>query len=136
MAPEKLDRDAWVHAGLDALERGGVDVPADQARSYGALVERLRAHARGGYTWASPDSPEVYFLSGLANPTRTLFEVFDDPPNRPDDVLRILDAHGVTAIVLGAPSFSPPISPEMYAKLSARFPHAEDVGPFQLRWRD
>ena len=119
-----------------AMERGGVDVPADQARSYGALVERLRAHARGGYTWASPDSPEVYFLSGLANPTRTLFEVFDDPPNRPDDVLRILDAHGVTAIVLGAPSFSPPISPEMYAKLSARFPHAEDVGPFQLRWRD
>ncbi len=119
-----------------AMERGGIDVPVDQARSYGALVERLRVHARGGFTWASPDSPEVYFLSGLANPTRTLFEVFDDPPQRPDDILRTLDAHGVTAIVLSAPSFSPPISAELYARVSARFPHAEDVGPFQLRWRD
>jgi hypothetical protein len=119
-----------------AMQRGGIDVPKGDATTYGALVTKLRAHARGGYTWASPDSPEVYFLSGLSNPTRTLFEVFDDPPSRPEQVMRILEAHGVTAIVLSSPSFSPPLSPEMYALVSARYPHSEYVGSFQLRWRD
>ena len=119
-----------------AMERGGIEVPTGDAATYGALVAKLRSRARGGYTWASPDSPEVYFLSGLANPTRTLFEVFDDPPSRPDQVVRMLDARGVTAIVLSAPSFSPPLSPEMYTLVSARYPHSEYVGPFQLRWRD
>jgi hypothetical protein len=119
-----------------AIERGGINVPKYDAVAYGALVTKLRARARGRFTWASPDSPEVYFLSGLANPTRTLFEVFDDPPSRPDQVMRMLEAHGVTAIVLSSPSFSPPLSPEMFALVSARYPHSEYVGSFQLRWRD
>jgi hypothetical protein len=119
-----------------AMERGGIDVPTTDAKTYGALVTKLRSRARGGYTWASPDSPEVYFLSGLGNPTRTLFEVFDDPPSRPRQIMQALDTHGVTAIVLSSPSFSPPLSPEMYALVSTRYPHSEYVGSFQLRWRD
>lgn len=118
------------------MERGGVDVPVPDARNYGALVTKLRAHARGEYTWASPDAPEVYFLSGLRNPTRTLFEVFDAKPGTPDEVMRTLDSRRVTAVVLGTPSFSPPISPDMYARLSARYPHEEYVGSYLLRWRD
>jgi hypothetical protein len=119
-----------------AMDRGGIDVPAYDAATYGALVAKLRSRARGRYTWASPDSPEVYFLSGLANPTRTLFEVFDNPPSRPDQVMRMLDARGITAVVLSAPSFSPPVSAEMYALIAARYPHSEFVGPYLLRWRD
>jgi dihydrodipicolinate synthase/N-acetylneuraminate lyase len=65
-----------------------------------------------------------------------MFEVFDDSTNRSTRVLRALDAHGVTAVVLSAPSFSPPITPEMFAQLAIRYPHAQYVGPFQLRWRD
>lgn len=118
------------------MNRGGVDVPQSDARNYGALVTKLRAHARGAYTWASPDAPEVYFLSGLQNPTRTLFEVFDVHPSSPAQLMRTLDSRDVTAVVLGTPSFSPPIGPVMYALLSARFPHSEYVGNFQLRWRD
>lgn len=117
------------------LARGGIGVPqADMV--YDTLVAALRAHARGGYTWASPDTPEVYFLSGLRNPTRSLFEFFDDTTHRDARVLRLLDAHGVTAIVLSTPSFSPAISAAMYAKLVARFPYEEYVGPYQLRWRE
>ena len=118
------------------MDRGGISVPRSDAQLYGSLVTALHARARGGYTWASPDSPEVYFLSGLENPTRTLFEVFDDSPMPTDQLLRLLDARGVTAIVLSSPSFSPPISAEMYARLTARYPKAEYIGPFQLRWRD
>ena len=118
------------------MERGGIEVPRTDSILYGTLVAQLHGHARGGYTWASPDSPEVYFLSGLTNPTRTLFEVFDDSTNRTVRVLRALDAHGVTAVVLSAPVSSPPISPEMFAQLTIRYPRSQYIGPFQLRWRD
>jgi hypothetical protein len=119
-----------------ALERGGIEVPNINAAVYDSLVPMLRAHARGGYTWASPDTPEIYFLAGLRNPTRSLFEFFDDSTNRSERVLRALDAHGVTAVVLSTPSFSPPITSEMFAQLAIRYPHEQYVGPFQLRWRD
>jgi hypothetical protein len=119
-----------------ALVRGRIDVPQSQGAVYDSLVPLLRARARGGYTWASPDMPEVYFLAGLRNPTRSLFEFFDDSTNREERVLRALDAHGVTAVVLSTPSFSPAITPEMFAQLSRRYPHEQYVGPFQLRWRD
>ena len=118
------------------LERGGINVPTVHADAYETLIPVLRAHARGGYTWASPDAPEIYFLSGLKNPTRTLFEIFDTRHNN-EQVLPVLDAHGVTAIVINAlPSFSPNISPALLRQLSMRFPHEQTVGPFQVRWRE
>jgi hypothetical protein len=120
-----------------ALGRGGIQVPKVHAEAYEVLVPMLRAHARGGYTWASPDTPEIYFLSGLRNPTRSLFEFFEDSTNGTARVLRTLDAHAVTAVVLnGAPSFSPPITRDMFLQLAAKYPHARNIGPFQLRWRE
>jgi hypothetical protein len=118
------------------LERAGINVPTVHADAYATLIPVLRAHARGGYTYATPDAPEIYFLSGLRNPTRTLFEIFDTVNNH-GDVLPVLDAHGVTAIVINAlPSFSPNISPSLLSRLSTRYPHEQTVGPFQVRWRD
>lgn len=120
-----------------ALERAGIEVPQIHAAAYEALVPMLRAHARGGYTWASPDTPEIYFLAGLRNPTRSLFEFFEDSTNGNERVLRALDAHGVTAIVLNVqPSFSSAITEEMFRQLSERYPHARNIGPFHLRWRE
>lgn len=117
-------------------ERGGIQVTRTDSIVYDSLVTQLHARARGGYTWASPDAPEVYFLSGLANPTRTLFEVFDDSTNRTVRVLRTLDAHGITAVVLSSPLASPPISAEMFAQLMMRYPRSQYIGPFQLRWKE
>jgi hypothetical protein len=119
-----------------ALERGGTEIPQVHAIVYDSLIPMLRSRARGGYTWASPDTPEIYFLANLKNPTRTLFEIFEDSTNRNARVLRALDAHGVTAIVLGPPNFSPPITSEMRAQLAIRYPRKQNVGWFQLRWRE
>src|SRR5206468_3627800 len=47
------------------LERGGLDVAPGDALVYGRLVHALQLRAHGGYTWASPECPEIYFLSGL-----------------------------------------------------------------------
>ena len=119
------------------LERGGIAVPRVHAAVYQELIPALAARAHGGFTWAAPDSPEIYFLSRLRNPTRSLFEFFDDSTNAESRVLAELDARGVTAIVLNAgPSFSAPISQHMFVELSRRYPYAKNYDPFQLRWRE
>jgi hypothetical protein len=121
-----------------ALSRGGgLRIPRDQAMVYQRLVPMLRQRAKGGYTWASPDAPELYFLTGLRNPTRSLFEFFDDTAGRSARVLEALDAHGVTAVVLNArPAFSPALPAALVEAVEARYPFATNVGPYQLRWRE
>jgi hypothetical protein len=118
------------------MPRAGLSVPDYEAKVYRLAVPILQAHARGGYTWAAPDAPELYFLSGLRNPTRTLFDFFDDTTGRSARILETLDRHAVTAVVLNdAPKFSPKLAPELAAEIRRRYPHAADVGKFQVRWR-
>jgi hypothetical protein len=118
------------------LARGGLDVPVVHAEAYRRLVPFLRSHAKGEYIWASPDCPEIYFLSGLRNPTRTLFDFFDDTTGRTSRILETLDKRGVSVIVLNARSaFSAPPSPDLVAALEVRYPYARNIGPFHVRWR-
>ena len=121
-------------AALD-LPRGGLDVPAGEAEMYKVAVNLLEQHARGEYTWASPDCPEIYFLSGLRNPTRSVFDFFDDERGRTARILATLERHHVTAIVLnGRPAFSARISEDLFAELERRYPFGANVGKFQIRW--
>jgi len=116
------------------LPRGGLEVPAWEAVMYRATVSTLQQHARGGYTFASPDCPEIYFLSGLRNPTRSLFEFFDDERDRTPRLLAALERHGVTAIVLNsAPTFTKGLPPDLVTALEARYPNVAVIGKFQVR---
>lgn len=118
------------------MPRGGLSVPDYDANMYNAAVMVLHRHARGGYTWASPDCPEIYFLSGLRNPTRTLFDFFDDPTGRDARILSALQQHGVTAVVLNrAPQFSADLTDAFVAEIERRYPFGADVGKFQIRWQ-
>jgi hypothetical protein len=118
------------------LPRGTLDVPAQEAVMYRAAVNTLQRHARGGYTWASPDCPEIYFLSGLRNPTRSLFDFFDDETGRTARILATLERHGVTAIVLNrAPQFTNGIAEDLVAELERRYPYGANIGKFQVRWQ-
>jgi hypothetical protein len=120
---------------LTPARGGGLEIPRVQAMGYNYVIPLLREHARGGYTWASPDCPEIYFLSGLRNPTRSLFEFFEDSTGHTERVLHALDARGVTAIVMNrTPGFSPDISDELAGALAQRYPVAERVGNFLVRW--
>jgi hypothetical protein len=117
------------------LSRGGLDVPIEEAETYRVAVSALRQHVRGEYTWASPDCPEIYFLSGLRNPTRSLFDFFDDEPGRSTRILAALDRHRVTAIALNsAPEFSARVSGNLLTELERRYPFVTKVGKFQIRW--
>lgn len=134
-----------------AMERGGIRVPRSHAEMYGELVEIVQAHSpEGGFIYATPDVPQAYFLSARRNPTRTLFDLFDDDWNRPDDravrLARALDERGVRAAVLSRRGeFSRIVHDEVVALLRSRYPNAKRVaspGPnpsarppaFEIRW--
>ncbi len=118
------------------LPRGQLDVPVQDAEIYRAALTVLEKHARGGYAWASPDCPEIYFLSGLRNPTRSLFEFFDDQNGRTTRILAALESHRVTAIALNTePSFSAAIPADLETALEARYPYGASVGKFRIRWQ-
>jgi hypothetical protein len=120
---------------LLALERAGIRVNSRSKQQYEQLVATLRHHASGGFTYATPDCPEVYFLAGLRNPTRTIFEFLDSSSNRTSAVLEALNRHRVRAIALNrAPEFSgaPPL--DLAAALVQRFPNAMMIGKFEVRW--
>jgi hypothetical protein len=119
------------------LDRAGLLVPLWQAGQYEAAVDVIRKHARGRYIWASPDVPHLYFLAGYRNPTRSLFEFFEDTTGRSARVLRALDEHDVNLVVLNVnPQFSPRIPMEFYRQLAARYPNSAFVEPFLIKWRD
>jgi len=116
---------------------GGLRVDRPRAIEYERLIPKIQAHAgQSDYIYAGPDCPEVYFLAGKRNPTRAMFEFLEDPGEQTARVLRAIDTHQVEAVVVySSPEFSRPLPPELLAALRERFPQAERIGQFEVRWR-
>ena len=121
-----------------ALPRaGGLKVSPHDKEQYELLIPAMQELSRSDYTFATPDLPEVYFLSGLRNPTPTLFDFFDETEGRTARVLDRLDAHGVNVAGLNLRlRFSGPPPDDLVSAIEARYPSAARVGDFILRWRD
>ena len=119
-----------------ALPRaGGIRIDPGEAQLYQRMIPLIQAHAIGEYMYAAPDCPEVYFLSGLQNPTRTLFDFFDDPTDRTERILSALENRHVNVVAIKRwPSFSRPMSNDLERAIEERFPHSTDVGLFVIRW--
>ncbi len=119
------------------LDRGGLRVSGEEKAEYETVVRLLREHSDGGFVYAAPDCPEVYFLSGLDNPTPTLFDFFDDPRGRTSRVLEQIDHRDVHVVAINRrPSFSDEMPRDLTEALVDRFPHATEVGRFQVRWKE
>jgi hypothetical protein len=87
------------------------------------------------YVWH--DAPQVYFLAGMRNPTRTMFEVFDDSLARSTgELTRALQRHDVRLVVLTDPSGAVrQMDPAFHAWLLTAYPEVEWVERFEVRWR-
>jgi Dolichyl-phosphate-mannose-protein mannosyltransferase len=125
---------------LPFARAGGIRVAPEQAEEYGKLIPLIQAHARGPFIYAAPDCPEVYFLSGLRNPTPTLFEFLDpdflDIPARTERILSTIQSHGVNVVALGDKSWgSAPLPAGLRAALDSEFPESARVGDFEVRWK-
>ena len=121
-----------------ALPRGGaLRVDPKLAGEYADLIPLIQQHAAGEYIYAGPDAPEVYFLAGNRNPTRTLFDFLDqDTVHRSQNILDAIARNQVNVIaVREQPYFSQPLSPGLIQALAVQFPNAQTVGEFQVRWR-
>jgi hypothetical protein len=118
-------------------DRGGVSVDVGQADVYEPLIAHLRAVSKTGATWAYPDTPEVYFLSGLASTVgRSPFEFFDDRQRDEKHILAAIDSSGISAVVVNtSPGFSTPVTESLFKELAHRFPAGQKYGPFILLWR-
>jgi hypothetical protein len=127
--------DTWPTVPLDLPRTGLISSPVFAER-YERVVALLHAHSRpGGFTYAAPDCPEVYFLAQLQNPTRTLFDFLDDAGDHDARVVRAIDARHVTAVAINTfPMFSRPIDAPLAAALRDRYPDSAVVDNFVVRW--
>ena len=119
------------------LTRSRLRIPPDDAFEYLGLVSAIRTRIRTGeYVFATPDCPEVYFLSGTRNPTGDLYEFLRSPRRAVTETLELIEHHHINLIVINrTPFFSGPIDPALEMALESRFPHSAVVGRFVVRWR-
>jgi hypothetical protein len=117
------------------LPRGGINVSPQHAATYGTLIPLIQEVSVGRTLWAGPDAPEVYFLSGIANQTRTMFDFFD-ATSRHASLAAHLDSLDISLVVLNrAPGFSAAPGPATEAGLAAYYPHRRSIGGFLVLWR-
>jgi len=129
---------------LTLARAGGLEVKTGQAEEYGRLVPFLLSHAEGRYTYCTTDCPSVYFLSGLLNPTETIYDFLDPDflniAGRDARILMTLSVYNVRAVVItrlepGNLVNSGLITPALRASLDARYPRSQTIGDFEVRWK-
>jgi hypothetical protein len=124
------------------IPRAKLWVPAHEEAAYRRLVAEVARHAPAGSTiYAAPDCPEVFFLTGTKNATRTFYDFFDRDFKAPGDVrtariLAALQQKEVNVVVLkDRGEFSGVVAGPLRAALARRFPHRRRIDHFVVRWR-
>ncbi len=120
--------------------------PLTAAQLTEVIEEVGRLTKEGATILAFPDSPDVYFMTGRRNPTRTMFDAFDDDygtPERDRRLLETIEKNQIDVVVVrNRVEFSlEGLSPALAEELKRRFPHVKILtgGPmsrFTLLWRD
>jgi hypothetical protein len=107
------------------------------AATYQELIPFVKNLAGQNEIFAGPDCPEVYFLSGLRNPTPFLFDSLHDPGEYQSDLESLFDSsHFVTVAVLNeAPDYGSIQLGILRSLVPARFPNSRKVGSFTVYWR-
>jgi hypothetical protein len=120
---------------LTLARAGGLRVAPAEAHVYEQLIPFIQSHASGKFIYCTQDCPEVYFLSGLDNPTRTTFDFLDDPRGRTDRIMSLLESRKVNVVAIkhGAINLSRS-DPALEGALDQRFPHSARIQTFEVRW--
>ena len=115
---------------------GGIRVDPQSAEIYEELIRFLHRHAGTGQILAGPDSPQVYFLSGHANPTGILFDFFEEFVGYEERINALLDKSSIKAVVVNLrPEFSVSYLRPFRQAASSHFKNVQRIGPFEVFWR-
>lgn len=130
----------WYQTGPDSVmlnvPRARLRVEAKDASDVRALVSTVDRIGAGRTLWAGPDAPEVYFLTGTPNHTRTLFEFLERGPHTASDIpARALAIGASVVVVKRRPDFSPAPSPRSLAAVRQLFPQCEELIAYLVCWR-
>ncbi len=122
-------------APLD-LPRSGLRVEPLESTVYEGVIKLVQSKANGGAIWAGPDAPEIYFLSGLPNRTRTFFDFLDGPAQ---DGISLVDRIGTldakVVVVKKNAQFSPALSLAVVDSLRRTFTSQRDFPGYLVLWR-
>jgi hypothetical protein len=118
------------------LPRSGLLVQPLQSVVYEDIITLVQQKAAGRPIWAGPDAPEIYFLSGLPNRTRTFFEFLDPPEQNARPLVDRLDEMGVgVAVVKLRPDFWQRPTKATIDSLRPVFPNQRTFIDYVVLWR-
>jgi hypothetical protein len=121
-----------------ALPRArGLHVPKHDAIEYSELIPFIQHLAGDRPILAGPDCPEVYFLSGLKNPTPVFFDSLEQPQEYEKLVRAILERPDFlkVAVINESPEFSLSQQKLLHELVSSGFPKSRKIGQFTVCWR-
>jgi hypothetical protein len=116
---------------------GHLRVSGNDATQYEALIPFVKERAGQRSILAGPDCPEIYFLSGLNNPTPVLFDFLQDPHEYEQSLASIMDRPNFisVAVVNEHPEFSYYQLTIFRSLVKPRFPESRRIGAFTVYWR-
>ncbi len=116
------------------LPNASLRVGAEDAVVYRRVTSLVASHAASDTIYAAPDCPELYYLTGRRNPTPANFDAFW--PLTTAQVVQLWTTRDIHLVVLNhKPPFSHSPSAELIQEARRTFPHSENVGQFEVRWR-
>jgi hypothetical protein len=116
---------------------GGLRVDARDAHMYEELIPLVQAHAKGEYIYAAPDSPQLYFLSGLRSPSRHFYGLAEDTQESTQSILQTIDRFNINLVAIyRGPRFSQSMLPGLQEALEKRYPHSSEIDWFAVRWKE
>lgn len=119
-----------VHLARLDSERCPLRIRANEARVYNRLHELIAQHTEPGETiFATPDSPQICFMTGRRAINGVMYEFFRDGLyDDPATVLRELTQANVNVVIINeCPPFSPTISEELRTEILKDFRELEVI---------
>jgi hypothetical protein len=114
------------------LPRAHLRVNSADAATYQQLTAAVQPRLGRRRLMAGPDAPEVYFLTGVMNPTGRMVDFLASTRSDERDLSRWLTAD---VIVVNHEPGSGPLTPEVIDHLRGQFVNGQRIGRFEVRWR-
>jgi hypothetical protein len=122
---------------LTTPRAGGLRVLSSSADQYNQLIPYVSELAGGRPILAGPDAPEIYFLTGLPNPTPIFFDFFHEANEYRSIMQSVLDRDGSIHVVVlkSNPEFSRYHRDILRSLVVSRFSQSRKFESFEVFWR-